>query len=69
MNKPTIYYDTEGKQLGSDDFLLPITLYKGMKITITKYEGAFEVVDWNYHKGHADENAGLRVILKPLKTR
>ncbi len=68
MDQLTLYYDTEGKRLGSDDFLLPITLYKGMEITIHGYEGTiFEVVDWNYHKGHPDEDAGLRITLKSIK--
>jgi hypothetical protein len=68
MDRLTIFYDTDGKRLGSDEILLPITLYKGMKMTIHSYEGTvFEVVDWNYHHGHPDEDAGLRIILKPIK--
>lgn len=68
MNQRTIYYDTEGKRLGIDEFLLPITLYKGMEITIHGYGGTiFEVVDWNYRKGHPDENARLRITLKSIK--
>ena len=68
MDRPTIYYNTEGDRLGSDDFLLPITLYKGMEITIHSHEETvFEVASWNYHKGHTDEDAGLRIILK-IKT-
>lgn len=64
MERSTIYYDTEGNQLGSDDIILPITLYKGMTITIHGYDHKFKVVDWNYHHGHPDENAGLRIILE-----
>lgn len=68
MDNITIYYSTDGTRLGSDVFLLPITLYKGMKFTIHGSEGTvFEVVEWNYHKGHPDEDAGLRIILKPIK--
>jgi hypothetical protein len=68
MDRLTIFYDTEGKRLGSDEILLPITLYKGMEFTIHGWEGTvFEVVDWNYHHGHPDEDAGLRIILKPIK--
>lgn len=52
MERLTIFYDIEGKRLGSDDIILPITLYKGMIITIHGYSNKFEVVDWNYHHGH-----------------
>lgn len=57
------FYDTEGKRLGSGD-LQPIPLYKGMKITLHGYGGTFQVVDWNYHHGHPDEDAGLRIIIE-----
>ncbi len=67
MERLTIFYDTEGNRLGSDEILLPITLYKGMMMTIHSYDGHFEVIDWNYHRGHSDEDAGLRIILKPIK--
>jgi hypothetical protein len=60
----TYFLDEEGKSLGSDDGVLPIPLYKGMLITIHGHDGTFGVVDWNYHHGHADEQAGLRIILE-----
>jgi len=67
MDHGTFYYDTEGNRLGSDDFLLPITLYDGMKMTFHGYDGAvFKVVEWSYHKGHADEDPGLKVILQSI---
>lgn len=66
MDKVTIFYDINGNRLGSDNEVIPITLYKGMKMTIHGHEGTFEVVDWNYHHGHPDEDAGLRIILQSL---
>jgi len=63
----TIFYDVNNNKLGDDIGILPITLYKGMTITIHGYNNQFEVVDWNYHHGHPDEDAGLRVILKEKK--
>lgn len=62
----TYFLDRDGKSLGSDDGILPIPLYKGMFITIRGHDGPFEVVDWNYHHGHSDEQAGLRIILKNI---
>jgi hypothetical protein len=64
--KKTIFFDADGNRLGSDFGLLPITLYKGMIVTIHGHEGQFEVVGWSYHHGHEDEDAGLRVFLKPV---
>jgi hypothetical protein len=61
----TIFFDTEGNRLGSDLEVIPITLYKGMEMTIHGYPGVtFKVVDWNYHHGHGAEDAGLRIILR-----
>lgn len=58
------YFRSEGgDQLGSAEGVLPIPLYKGMTITIHGHSGEFAVVDWNYHHGHPDEAAGLRIIL------
>jgi hypothetical protein len=59
------YLETEdGTSLGSDVILLPIPLYKGMKFTIHR-EGieTYYVLDWYYHHGHPDENAGLHIVL------
>jgi hypothetical protein len=54
-----------GKTIGSQPGILPIPLFKGMKITIHGYSGkVFQVVDWDYHHGHEDEEAGLRIYLK-----
>ena len=64
VEKNTIFYDIKGNKIGNDIGILPITLYKGMNITIHSYKNSFEVVDWNYHHGHSDENAGLHIILK-----
>ena len=60
----TYFLDEEGKSLGSADGVVPIPLYKGMVITIHGHDGTFEVVDWTYHHGHPDEQAGLHIILK-----
>ena len=67
MNKDfngTYFKDEYGRSIGSMDGMLQATLFKGMKITIHGYDEAFEVLDWNYHHGHEDEEAGLRIILK-----
>lgn len=64
-NRWTYYLSEEGKSLGSEEGILPITLYKGMTITIHGHTpGNFEVVDWNYHHGQPDEKAGLKIILR-----
>jgi hypothetical protein len=65
----TYFYHVDGPRLGSDDVIIPISLYKGMVMTIHGHEEQFEVVEWNYHHGHGDEEAGLRIILKPSKTK
>ena len=63
------FYDEEGKLRGSEvDSQIPLNLYKGMKISIHA-EGTFEVIDWNYHHGHPDEKAGLRITLKQTSER
>jgi hypothetical protein len=64
MEKLTIFYDDQGNRLGSDEGIVPIPLYKGMQMSIHGFEEIFEIVDWNYHHGHGDEDAGLRIILR-----
>ena len=59
-------FDNADQRFGSLDGILPITLYKGMKITIHGFELPFLVESWCYHLGHSDENAGLRIYLKPF---
>ena len=66
-NKGTYFYRVDGRRLGSDLGIVPIPLYKGMKITIHGSPNTFEVVDWQYHHGHPDEEAGLRIILKDVE--
>jgi len=66
MERLTIFYDMDGNRLGSDEILLPISLYKGMEFTFHGHQGVFVVVDWDYHHGQPDEDAGLRVHLKKL---
>lgn len=60
----TFFESEDGESLGSDIILLPITLYKGMRITIHR-EGieTYYVRDWYYHHGHPDEKAGLHIVL------
>jgi hypothetical protein len=65
----TYFFDNEGNELGSEEGLLPITLYKGMQMTIHSYDDIFEVIDWQFHKGHSEEKPGLRIYLKPLKRK
>jgi hypothetical protein len=59
----TYFYDTEGNRLGSAEGILPISLRKGMKITIHGYSDTYEVSNWEYHHGQPDEEAGLKIIL------
>lgn len=63
----TYFYLEDWQRLGSDAEILTISLYKGMQMSIHGHEGMFNVVDWNYHHGHGDEEAGLRIILKENK--
>lgn len=60
----TYFKSVDGKSLGDLEGILPITLYKGMTITIHGHEGEFVVVDWNYHRGHPAEESGLRIVLR-----
>jgi hypothetical protein len=60
----TYFYLEDGQRLGSADSLLPITLYKGMIVTVHGHDGAFEVLEWSYHHGHPDEEWGLKIVLK-----
>jgi hypothetical protein len=60
----TFFYDIDGSLLGSANDILPIPLKIGMQITIHGCEGTFEVSEWNFHHGHPDEYAGLRIVLK-----
>ena len=68
-NLGTYFYDTEGNRLASDNGLLPIPLFKDMRITIHGYDGEFHVVDWSYHHGHPDEEAGLRIVVRHVEER
>lgn len=60
----TYFYDTDKELLGDCPGILPIPLYKGMKISIHSYDYEYEVVDWNFHHGHEDEKSGLRIFLE-----
>ncbi|MCB9763906.1 MAG: hypothetical protein H6739_29315 [Alphaproteobacteria bacterium] len=60
----TRFYDTEGMKLGSLPGHFFIPLYKGMRITIHSSQDEYVVKRWEFHLGHADENAGLRVVLE-----
>lgn len=64
-NMTTRFIDEEsGNELANNVGLLPISLFKGMVMTIHGHSRPFEVLDWSYTHGHPDENAGLRIILK-----
>jgi|GEM_PF-3073257 len=65
----TYFYDTNKKRLADHPGILPIPLYKGMKMSIHGLSQEYEVVDWNFHKGHEDEKGGLRIFLKETSTR
>ena len=60
----TYFLDASGGPLGDTVGILPVTLYKGMKMTMHGHSGRFTVVDWNYHHGHVDEESALRIILQ-----
>jgi hypothetical protein len=60
----TTFYGADDTRMGDFPGILPIPLYKGMKVTVHSYSGSFEVVDWDFHLGHPDETAGLRIHLK-----
>lgn len=62
IEKGTFYY-LDGKRIADDNEVIPATLYKGMVITIHGFEEAFEVVEWSWHYGHGDEEAGLQIML------
>jgi len=66
MTKHTYFIDVNGDDLGNDEGILPISLYKGMRITIHGYSENYEVVEWNYHLGHEDEDGGLRIIVQSI---
>lgn len=65
LGKGTYFYHIDGHKLGDDNEVIPVTLYKGMVITIHGHDEAFEVVEWSYHHGHGDEEAGLQIRLAP----
>lgn len=61
----TSFFDIEdGIMLGNYPGILPIPLKEGMKMTIHGQDGPFQVVNWDFHHGQPDENAGLRIHLK-----
>jgi len=68
-NLITYFYDTNKEELGNCPGVLPIPLYKGMKMSIHSYDKEYEVVDWNFHFGHPDEKGGLRIFLKETSTK
>jgi len=68
-NGSTYFYDTNKEKLGSCSSVLPIPLYKGMKMSIHSHDKEYEVVDWNFHWGHSDEKSGLRIFLKETLTK
>lgn len=60
----TYFVNLNGDALGDAPVLLPIPLRQGMQITIHSNPQPFTVVDWRFHLGHRDENAGLTIVLK-----
>lgn len=60
----TRFENRGGDRLGDMPGLLGITLYKGMQITIHGQTGTFKVAEWRFHHGHAEENAGLTIVLE-----
>ncbi len=68
-NLGTYFYDTEGNRLASDNSVLPIPLFKGMKITFSENLGEFHVVEWSFHHGLRIEEGGLRIVLRHAGVR
>lgn len=60
----TQFIDSKGNLLGEATGILPISLYKGMNITIHGNDKKYCVVAWSYHQGHPDEGAGLKIELE-----
>lgn len=60
----TYFVDVNGEKLAEVPLLLPISLYKGMHITIHSSNKVFAVVEWKFHIGHPDENAGLTIVVQ-----
>ncbi len=60
----TYFVNRNGDSLGTAPGLLPIPLRQGMEITIHSHTGTFTVVNWRFHHGHPDENAGLTIIVE-----
>ena len=60
----TYFYDTEGNRLASESGVLPIPLFRGMKITFSENTTEFHVVDWSFHHGNRLEEGGLRIVLR-----
>ncbi len=60
----TYFVRRNGDSLGTAPKLLSIPLRQGMQITIHGHPEKFTVVDWHFHYGHSDENAGLTIILE-----
>lgn len=60
----THFVNRKGQSLGGMYGLLGISLYEGMQITIHSHSQPFKVVEWRFHHGHPDENAGLTIVLE-----
>lgn len=69
INEGTYFYNDKRERIASADHVIPVTLYKGMVITIHGFEEAFEVVEWSYHHGQPDEEAGLQIMLSPTSKK
>lgn len=65
--KQTVFVDNLSNRLASEEGILPLPLKEGMIITIHGYEERFEVMEWMYHHGHEDENAGLIIVLRRIE--
>lgn len=63
-HRGTYFYDTQGSRLGSELGVVPLSLYKGMRITISDHDFVYRVTEWNYHLGYKFEEAGLRIIVE-----
>jgi len=71
MNSITTFYNQKvpgrsGEKVAEVDGILPISLYKGMQISVHGREEQFEITRWGYYFGGSDEKSELRIILNKL---
>lgn len=74
MGHGNTYFEVVGgKIMGNLPGILPVTLFRGMIVSVHGYEELFEVVTWSYRLGHEGDPEhrypGLTIILRPAESR